>query len=477
MNDTRNDNSTGRVFKRSALLSSARILQVAVTFLVFWFYSLRLAKEDYGIFQQVFVLVSFFSGILFLGLPLLIASLPAKGSGKYIRGIIRKNKLIYTAIFSSCVIFIMVFCHFISLYERLLVALLVIANAGCILLELYLVKIHRDKFVLVSNILYSMLFLAIHYFIIDQDIFSLQQLIMFLLILSAFRLLLMFLMNRQYIREDMHILNAETNDNYLSQWKFLSLNEALDTISKQADKLFLLWLLSAAAFAVYFNGSYEIPLLGILISTSGTFITMHAVDEQNSHAIKKILGDSAVFLSLILFPLFFMLLFNGRPLFHFIFNGRYDESAQIFLISCCIIPLRIMNYTAILQAMHKGREILTGSIIGLLSKLILSIILYFYWDVRGVALAYILGTTIQISYYLYATSRFLNTPLPALLPYTKLFIILLLTGLCSYACTFITGMEHYMQRIFIGLAGMILIIVGGMWILLKKKKGSQPFST
>lgn len=431
-------NITAKVFKRSGLLSLARLLQVGISFFIFWLFSIYLSKEEYGTFQKTFVLVSFFSGMCCLGLPVLIASLPSVAAGRYIVDIIKRKFIIYLAAITASSLFILLFTSFIPFLSRLTALLLIFCNGVYLLLEVYLVKLNRDKYVLLNNLVYSLCYVSIHIFFGMQASFNLQQLLSGLLILSFARLFFIFIANKKYVQYDLANVTANTTI-YADQWKFLSMNEALDIVSRQVDKLFLLWLLSAGAFAIYFNGSYEIPLIGILISTSGTFLTMQTVEEQHAVPVKGLLQQSTLVLASILFPLFFFLFFNAEDLFRVIFAGRYNESVPVFLISCCIIPLRIMNYTAILQGYHKGKEILTGSVLGLISKLIVSAPLYFIWGVRGVALAFIIGTFLQMIYYLIKTAQLLHCGFIDLLPYIKLLLLFIVTGLLSYAA----GLVHW----------------------------------
>ncbi|MEP6674563.1 MAG: polysaccharide biosynthesis C-terminal domain-containing protein [Ferruginibacter sp.] len=470
MNHSASQNITAKVFKRSGLLSLARLLQVAVTFIIFWIFSLSLSKEAYGIYQKTFVLVSFFSGLCCLGLPILIASLPSFSTGNYILAVLKKSRFIYAFIIISSAVFILLLADFISLQARITVLILVLFNALYLVMETYLVKLQRDGYVLFNNIFYTGLYFVLHFAAVKQPLFQLEQLLLWLCCLSFARMILLFFFNRAVISADTITVTESGNAHYFNQWKFLSLNEALDIFSRQVDKLFLLWLLTAASFAVYFNGSYEIPLIGILISTTGTFITMQAVQQQDPAHVKLLLQQSTLILACILFPIFFFLLFNAGALFQVIFKGNYNDSIPVFLISCCIIPLRIMNYTAILQGYHKGKEILIGSVTGLIAKIIFSVILYIVWDVRGVALAFILGTFAQIIYYLIQTADLLKTGLSRLLPYAKLFLLFIIAGTISYAGEFFS--TDFSMDFFLLAQGTIclLLMAAGIFFVLKKSK-------
>ena len=470
MNYSGSQNITAKIFKRSGLLSLARLLQVAVTFIIFWFYSIKLSPYVYGSYQKIFVLISFFSGIFCLGLPIVIASLPTSATAKYIFAIIKRSKFIYTAIVILGAVFLIKFSGF-AWETGAIMLILVTMNAAYLIMEAYLVKISRDQYVLYNNIVYAICYLGLHYIAVGRISSNLPTLLLWLCILSFARLVLLFLSNFNVISINNKItVDPATYHQYFIQWKFLSVNEALDIFSRQIDKLFLLWLLTAEMFAVYFNGSYEIPLIGILISTTGTFITMHTVQQQEHIAVKKLLGQSTVVLACILFPLLFFLFFNAGPLFHILFRHVYDDAVPVFMISCWIIPLRIMNYTAILQGYHKGKDILIGSSTGLIVKIIFSIILYSVWGIRGVALAFIIGTLTQIIYYLLKTSTLLHTTILNLLPYKKIISLFLIAGVVAYASSLL--LNNLSPLILLTCQALICLVVasGFLFFILKKTK-------
>ena len=119
---------------------------------------------------------------------------------------------------------------------------------------------------------------------------------------------------------------------YIRQWFFLSGNETLEAFSGNIDNFFLLWLLSATAFATYFNGAYEIPLTGLLVSVAGTFINVQIRQYfLKNDNILQLFHSVALILSFILFPLFFFVQLHAGSIFSVVFQGRYNDSVPIFL--------------------------------------------------------------------------------------------------------------------------------------------------
>jgi len=451
---------------RVGLLSIARIVQVLVTFLVFWLYTIRLTKDQYGNFQKVFVVAGFASALITLGLPLLIASLPAEKVPALTRQLFFKNIRYYAVLFGALTIFVFFSFSFISYIAKSLLVLLAVINACYITVEIMVLKFGRDNKVFLANILYAIFFGVIHYAALQKAPFSMTFLLSLLVILSFARLAWLFLKHiAPVLSED--LIDEEVSRIYQRQWLLLSLNEAFEAFSKYVDRIFLLWLLTAQAFAVYFNGAYEIPLLAIFISVSGTFITVQAKQQDmGDQGILSLFYISCIQLSFLLFPMFFFFQLNAYTIFNWLFLGKYNESVPIFLVTCWIIPFRIVNYTAILQTKLKSELIFQGSLIGFAAKLVLCFPLYSFWGSRGVALAVLIGTILQMIYYLTQTAHLLTIKKREMLPIRSLFIIFMISGGMLYIFQKMSSSWNSFNQILAGISGMAIAVV--IFILFRK---------
>src|ERR1700733_13591459 len=105
---------------RTGMLSLARIIQVLLTLAVFWLCSIRLEKALYGTYQKIFVIIGFCSSLLALGLPLLIASLPAIQLETLTRLVWKRTFRIYLVVFTGIAVFILAFVPILSLPTRCL---------------------------------------------------------------------------------------------------------------------------------------------------------------------------------------------------------------------------------------------------------------------------------------------------------------------------------------------------------------------
>ncbi|MBP6989023.1 MAG: hypothetical protein KBB58_12170, partial [Ferruginibacter sp.] len=69
MNNSGNQNINKKVFLQAKYFFLARLLQVIIVFGILILFSLRLSKENYGLYHGSWVFINLFAPLLFLGLP------------------------------------------------------------------------------------------------------------------------------------------------------------------------------------------------------------------------------------------------------------------------------------------------------------------------------------------------------------------------------------------------------------------------
>jgi O-antigen/teichoic acid export membrane protein len=203
-----------------------------------------------------------------------------------------------------------------------------------------------------------------------------------------------------------------------SLWLHTALNEVVQVLFRWVDKLALNFLLPAALFALYFNGTIDIPFLPLLLGAAGSTLLLHFGEPTRSDAERlALLRAAGALLGRLVFPLFFFLLFFRRELFGVVFAHRYDAAVPLFVVASLVVPLRAYNFTALLQHKGQGRIITTGALLDLGLALGLMYPLYRWLGLAGVALAFVISTYWQASYYLGHTARLLGVARASLLPW------------------------------------------------------------
>jgi O-antigen/teichoic acid export membrane protein len=167
-------------------------------------------------------------------------------------------------------------------------------------------------------------------------------------------------------------------------------------LARQFDKVIVSTKFDASEFAVYANGSYEIPLINVL-TLSVTAVLVPAIVRANTQndreGIRRLWHGSARRMAWLFFPAFIFLLIAAKPLVILLFSEKYVDSANVLRVFAFLLPLRIALYSAFLRALGNSRAILLISLGAVIISAGLAIILIQFESLGylGPALASIAG--------------------------------------------------------------------------------------
>jgi O-antigen/teichoic acid export membrane protein len=116
---------------------------------------------------------------------------------------------------------------------------------------------------------------------------------------------------------------------------------------------------SAAAFAVYSIGCFQLPLIGILSESVGSVLIPRVSYLQHTCQTREIvLLTSRVVrkLAAVYFPLYVFLMVTRREFITGLFTTRYVDSIPIFAINLTLIPLSILLVDPIIRAYAQHRH-------------------------------------------------------------------------------------------------------------------------
>ena len=375
---------------------------------------------------------------------------------------IKKNKkkisVFYSLLWFSGLIILFFFAKNLNASLKLLLIAFIIIQNIITVVETLLIKRQGEKVSFKINFIYSLLFFGYHIYILLTN-YSLYFLIIGICFLSILKLIAMIL-----VPAKTDIYSVPMNEKHFqNHWIYLGINDILGVTSKWMDKFFLLYLLTATDFAIFFNGSFEIPLFGLLISVIGSFLLIEiSRDKKHPDKIIKLFHESSDMLSTIVFPLFFFLFFFRQEIFSYVFNNKYNASLPIFVISIFILPIRINHYGPILQCFGQSKKILWGAIMDIIIAVILMIILYPLMGTRGIALAVVVSTYCQVGYYLWHSAKILNISISKILPFRKLFIKFLVAMALYVLLFFILSGTEIKLKLLIVIVITGIVIVAGM---------------
>ena len=428
-----------------------------ILFLITVIYSRKLSFDEYGKFQSVWMYANIVNVIITFGLTSVILSTNLNFLFSFIKGHQKKLSVFYLLLWIIGLAAFYFFAkNFTNELKLLLIAFIVIQNISTVA-ETLLIKRQGEKISFIINFFYSVFFLAWHLYILFAD-YSLTKLIAGICIISILKLIAMLMIP---FKKGVYL--AATNEkHFLQHWAFLGLNDILGVISKWIDKFFLLYILTATDFAIFFNGSFEIPLFGLLISVMGSFLLIEISKNVTlTSKIVQLYRESFLILSALVFPMFFFLFFFRNELFAFIFQNKYDASLPVFVISIFVLPLRINNYSVILQCFSKGEKILLGSILDISIAIILMLVLYPAMGTQGIALAIVVATFCQIIFYVLHSAKTLHTSVLQLLPLQKLVLRFLMLGAFYFILFLIlTKCDLKIKLLVAAIATTFLVLIG-----------------
>lgn len=259
-------NYKGLLFQKSVYLFFGKAMPVIILFLITIIYSRKLSYDDYGNFQSVWMYANIVNVIISFGLSAVILSTNLSFLFSFIKNNQKRIVPFYIALSISVLISFFFFSKNFNITTKfLLIAFIIIQNIVTVA-ETLLIKRGGEKPAFIINFFYSLLFFGWHLYILLTN-YSLLYLIAGTSIISIIKLIAILLMS---VKNEIYEPITD-NKNFLKHWTYMGINDILGIIAKWIDKVFLLYLLTSADFAVFFNGSFEIPLFGLLISAAGSF--------------------------------------------------------------------------------------------------------------------------------------------------------------------------------------------------------------
>ena len=165
---------------------------------------------------------------------------------------------------------------------------------------------------------------------------------------------------------------------------------SLGAIHIQMDKLIVSSMCSPEEFAVYSNGAFQIPLIGILTGSIAAVIQpdlRRMVVEGNRSGALALFRQSALKSAALLFPAMFFMLICAEPLILTLFSAKYAGSIMPFRLYLLILPVRIIQFGSFMIVLGLNRVMLYRAFAGLCANLVMSIVLVRQLGYLGAALS------------------------------------------------------------------------------------------
>lgn len=449
------------IIGNSFLIFLIRFFPSLATVLVVIFFSRNLEQSVYGQYQDFWVQLLLLSAVGMLGIPAFVltytpafvSQLSNKLSGRH-------YAYLFLWMAGVATVFTLLQINDSRLSWFVPFSFFIIYSLNAIL-ESVLIVFRKFSFLLWVNVFYTLVFLALHYGVIGGE-FSINDLFMYLLAPGILKLLLVLGKANNCLKMSTEFVEHEyTISEVRSLWFHVGVYDILQKFFTWIDKFVISLLFSAGVFAMYFNGTFDIPFLPLLLGavSSAALLQMSSFSKKGDvSATVLIANQTARILSAVVFPLFFFLFVFRYELFNVILTNKYEAAIPIFAATVCVVPLRAYNFTSILQNRHKGRIINIGAVMDIVIAILLMYPLYCLWGLLGIALSFVLSSYIQGAYYLYHTGKVLNTPIHKLIPITNWLVKLLLFGILFFVLHHLL-VTSYNSSIVLLLGSITLVVV------------------
>lgn len=405
----------------SLYLFAAKFFPALAIFIATLYFSQRLNTEAYGQYQNFWIQLFFVSAIGTIGFPIFALTYPAPKLLSIFRCISGFQYFIFS-VFLLCLSCIFgAFQFYTNNSDLILSAVFLALYVAVALSDAILIVFKSFKALISLNIVYSLLFLLLHYWKVNNNI-PFVDFLKALSLLYCFRLTVnVVLIKRNKNNMQNPSVPIEDADwlRIKKLWLQLGLNDIIQVLFRWVDKFILSFILAKELFAVYTNATIEIAFLPLIFSAVSSAAVQHWAHQQqakSSNSQIAVLHYSSAILSSIVFPLFFFLLFFREEFLINIFSEKYISGVWIFVCAQLVLPVRAYPFTALLQSHHRGDIINKGSLIDFILACILMYPLYLLMGLPGVALSFVISTYWQAGYYLKHTSKLLKIPIAQLIP-------------------------------------------------------------
>lgn len=453
------------------------------TLLVVVYYSRNISQADYGVYQNFWVHLLLLSAIGMLGIPAFVLTYSA-GFVKLLLGTLKRQHYLYIVLWMFLVavgfaVLQVMDNGIVSYVIPLAFFLFYVFNAVA---ESMLIVFRQFRFLLLVNVGYTVAFLVLHYGF-PADYYSLSILFLYLLIPLGVKCIL------AVVKVYSSLKSIEVSDeqeytiaDIRSLWRHVGLYDILQKFFTWIDKFVISLLFSASVFAMYFNGTFDVPFLPLLLGavSSAALLQMASFKKKGDVASTIIIANqTARILSAVVFPLFFFLFVFRHELFAVILANKYEEAVPIFAATVCVVPLRAYNFTSILQNRHKGRIINIGAMLDILVAIALMYPLFQLLGLVGIALSFVISSYVQGGYYLYHTGKVLDTSITRLLPLANWAVKLIVFAILFIAIHYVLVTLFNSQIVLVLgslLLALVLLITLAIEFKARRNFNGQPIS-
>jgi len=215
---------------------------------------------------------------------------------------------------------------------------------------------------------------------------------------------------------------------------------------------------SAAVFAVYSVGMFQLPLVELIYTPMSQLliVRMAALRQRSTREeIVSLWFDITKKLAMVFFPAFVFLQLMARELIIFLFTPTYLASIPLFRVALLSLLTAILLTEGVLRAYAETHFILKTTFM----KLVLTLILIFpflsWFGLSGGVITLIVVLATAKMLMLWKVSRLVPLSVADLLPWRDLFSIAFFSALCAIPVFFLKRLEIAPPLLLLGVSAAI----------------------
>ena len=251
-------------------------------------------------------------------------------------------------------------------------------------------------------------------------------------------------------------------ENLIEQIKFaapIGFSSILGIIIVKVDQIMISSFFSVEEYATYSIGTLDIPFINILTASAMAVLTPFLVQQYQNKRIDLFINkwnNSLLKIGYIIFPVTIFFIFFSKETIILLYSEKYAASALIFKIYLFRLFVKITFFGHILLALGKSKIIFTYTLITLIVNIALNFLFINMFGFIGPAIATVFATFLISLLQLNKISKIMKIKFSQIWPWSKLFLILLISVICGYISSLIKLLE--MNEILSLISGGLLFL-------------------
>lgn len=461
-----------RLSTQAAMIATGRGVAMLSTLLTAAVLSRLLAPELYGTYRQLWLVYQILTPVIVLGIPMSVAFfIPQMKRVEQKAFMVQNGSVLLAGGVVAGIVLALVATPLARAFGNPelpallpVFGLFVLCSMPFLLVDVFLVSRGQPKAAAAVSIL-SAVFQAIAVLVPASMGAPLSQVVTSLSIFAAFRIVILAVVFLLRFRDTPFELDLEAFRSQLRYSLPLGIAAISGTLALYIDKLIVSATFEPSVFAVYVNGSMEIPLV-VIVTSSVTAVLIPAIvrdwDRGDGESVRKVWHASAAALSKVFFPLTIILFLLAEDLMVILFSDTYRASKDPFRVLLFLLPLRIAMHGGLVRALGLSRAVMTSALLTLVLGASLAFLLARWIGLLGPCMALVIATYVSAAYLIAVACRRTGWRLAEYFPWPTLFRIMSIAIVAGVPVVvmnvLLSGHVHWLFRV-----ALAIVLYGGTY--------------